>query len=110
MDKIMELSTKALANPAVRRVLLNAKRWAFVGPAGYLLLVAVLRKRRLRKLEKNHNYKTRKDMAKMTDDEAFEIIKTIVQQEFPFTFLVALQFALFRVSFDPRYGRDERIC
>lgn len=111
MDKIMELSAKALASPAVRQMLLNAKRWGFVGTAGYLLLVAVLRKRRLRQLEKKHNYRSRKDLAKMTDDEAFQIIKSTVQQEFPFTFLIALQFALFRVSFHPSRatygGREE---
>lgn len=102
MDKITELSANALAHPGMRQVLQQAKKWAFIGPAGYLLLVAVLRKSRLRQMQKESKYRTRKDMAKMTDYEAHKIIRKIVQLEFPFTFLIALQFALFRVSHHSR--------
>ena len=37
-------------------------------------------------------------MAKMTDQDAWAIQKTILQMEFPFIVLKSLQFALFRVS------------
>jgi hypothetical protein len=37
-------------------------------------------------------------MAKMTDDHAFQIQKTVAQLEFPFIFIKSLQFALFRVN------------
>lgn len=36
-------------------------------------------------------------MATMTDQDAFEIQKAVVQFEFPFMFIKSLQFALFRV-------------
>ncbi|KAL1955128.1 hypothetical protein VTO42DRAFT_8992 [Malbranchea cinnamomea] len=103
MDKL--LSSEILSHPALRQLLPHAKKWAILGPAGYLLLVAVLRKRRLRQLYKDYNYTSRKDLAKMTDDEAYRILKTIVQLEFPRMFLMALQFALFRTYGIPTISR-----
>lgn len=64
---------------------------------GYPILTNTLRYGRLRKLQKKFNYPTRESLAKMTDDEAFEIQKAVGQLEFPFIFMKSLQFALFRV-------------
>lgn len=65
--------------------------------ASYPLLTNALRYQRLRRLHKQYNYPTRESMAKMTDEEAFQIQKTVAQLEFPFMFIKSLQFALFRV-------------
>lgn len=66
---------------------------------GYPLIARMLRYRRLRQLHRDYPYKTRADMAKMTDDHAFQIQKTVAQLEFPFIFIKSLQFALFRVNY-----------
>ena len=63
----------------------------------YMLLVRSLRHRRIKQLEAHYNYHTRADMANMTDQEAWEIQRTMAQYEFPFTIEKSLQFALFRV-------------
>jgi hypothetical protein len=65
--------------------------------AGYLVLTNTLRYRRMLNLQRKYNYPTRKSLAEMTDEQAFEIQKQIGQLEFPFIFMKALQFALFRV-------------
>jgi hypothetical protein len=69
--------------------------------AGLLLawpvVTITLRFQRLRKLHKQYDYPTRESMAKMTDEEAFQIQKHVAQLEFPFMFIKSLQFALFRV-------------
>ncbi|CAG8427246.1 unnamed protein product [Penicillium salamii] len=68
--------------------------------AGLLLVWPVvtisLRFQRLRQMHKKYDYPTRESMGKMTDDDAFNIQKTIAQLEFPFMFIKSLQFALFR--------------
>ncbi|KAJ5135199.1 uncharacterized protein N7515_004477 [Penicillium bovifimosum] len=68
--------------------------------AGLLLawpvLAMSLRYRRMRKLQKKYKYPTRESLSKMTDQEAYEIQKEVAQLEFPFMFVKALQFALFR--------------
>lgn len=66
--------------------------------SAYPALVSLLRFRRMRKVHKKYNYPTRESFARMTDDDAFEIQKVLLQTEFPFMFAKALQFALFRVS------------
>lgn len=66
---------------------------------GYPLLVSLLRFQRLRSMQKKYKYPTRESMAKMTDDEAWEIQRTLLWLEFPFVITKALQFALFRVLF-----------
>ncbi|EAS31447.3 uncharacterized protein CIMG_06926 [Coccidioides immitis RS] len=70
-----------------------------VGPTlvpAYLLLVSALRYRRIKQMQKEFNYPTRESLANMTDDDAWKILLIIGQLEFPFTYLKALQFALFR--------------
>lgn len=64
---------------------------------GFPLLIRSLRYRRVRELHKQYDYPNRASMAKMTDQDAFEIQKAVVQFEFPFIFIKSLQFALFRV-------------
>ncbi|PGH11082.1 hypothetical protein AJ80_07270 [Polytolypa hystricis UAMH7299] len=63
---------------------------------GYMVLVSLLRYRRRDQIQAEFNYPDRESYARMTDDDAFKIIKKISQFEFPFTYLKALQFALFR--------------
>ncbi|KAJ5917400.1 hypothetical protein N7466_010954 [Penicillium verhagenii] len=63
---------------------------------GWPLLTTSLRYKRLHQLEKKYNFPTRESMAKMTDEQAYEIQLAIGQLEFPFMFVKALQFALFR--------------
>ncbi|KAI2730611.1 hypothetical protein DTO012A7_5738 [Penicillium roqueforti] len=62
----------------------------------YPLLINSLRYRRLKQLQKKFYFPTRESMAKMTDEEAFQIQKETAQLEFPFMFVKAGQFALFR--------------
>lgn len=72
--------------------------YALLGLCTYLALVSSLRFRRCRKLHRAYPYRTREEMSKMTDHDAWAIQKQIMQGEFPFMMLKALQFALFRVS------------
>lgn len=65
----------------------------------YPLLVSLLRFRRIQWLHQKYKYPNRASLAKMTDDEAWEIQKVLLQLEFPFIYIKALQFALFRVCF-----------
>ncbi|KAI9374121.1 streptococcal 67 kDa myosin-cross-reactive antigen like family-domain-containing protein [Aspergillus egyptiacus] len=65
--------------------------------SAYLLLQRAMRYRRLKRLQGVYaKYTTRKQMASMTDHDAWEIQKTILATEFPSASLKALQFALFR--------------
>lgn len=64
---------------------------------GYPLLIRILRYQRRDSLHEKYNYPTRESMAKMTDEEAYQIQKQVAQLEFPFMFIKSLQFALFRV-------------
>lgn len=66
--------------------------------AAYPVLVSLLRFQRLRSLHSRYNFPTRASMASMTLQQAWEIQKTMAQLEFPFIYIKALQFALFRVS------------
>ena len=63
----------------------------------YAFLVSQLRFRYLQRLYQKYPYTTRESFSRMTDDEACEIQKGLVQLEFPFLYLKSLQFALFRV-------------
>lgn len=65
----------------------------------YPLLISLLRFRRVQRLHEKYNKYTTGStpLGEMTDDEAFEIQKHLVQLEFPFIYIKALQFALFRV-------------
>ena len=64
----------------------------------YLLLVYALRYQRLRKMQRDFKYPARESFANMTDDDAWKILLNLGQLEFPFMYLKALQFALFKVS------------
>lgn len=83
--------------------------YALLGLCIYLALVSLLRFRRCRKLHRAYPYRTREEMSKMTDQDAWAIQKQIMQGEFPFMMLKALQFALFRVSnfSPPRKGNKK---
>lgn len=62
----------------------------------YPLVVALLRRDRLRSTLETFPYTNRSCFASMTDNDAFLIQQKIGELEFPFTFEKALQFALFR--------------
>lgn len=70
----------------------------------YPLLVSLLRFRRVQHLHGKYNRYTSgaSPLGGMTDDEAFDIQKHLIQLEFPFIYIKALQFALFRVRPRPR--------
>ncbi|KKZ68562.1 hypothetical protein EMCG_01010 [[Emmonsia] crescens] len=96
MSSIMDYSAIIFE---AQKLLATAKAWAtlpILGPVVYLLAVALLRNRRIKKNIKKFNYPTRESMAKMSDDEAWTILQDVGQLEFPFSYLKALQFALFR--------------
>jgi hypothetical protein len=68
----------------------------------YLALTLSLRFQRLRSIKAKYcKYSTPESLASMTDHDAWAIQKRILQLEFPFTALKALQFALFRVPLSP---------
>ncbi|KAI9373083.1 hypothetical protein BJX61DRAFT_408200 [Aspergillus egyptiacus] len=71
----------------------------------YPLLVSLLRFRCMKQIHKKYNYPTRDSFARMTDEDAFQIQKNLVQYEFPFFFTKALQFALFRTYGIPTISR-----
>ncbi|KAI9928851.1 hypothetical protein ASPWEDRAFT_348221 [Aspergillus wentii DTO 134E9] len=71
--------------------------YALVLLVSYPILISLLRFRRVNRLHQKYaKYSTRESLAQMTDDEAFEIQQAMVKFEFPFFFITALQFALFR--------------
>lgn len=65
--------------------------------AAYPVLVALLRFRNMKRLHRKYNYPTRESFAQMTDEDAFQIQKNLIQFEFPFFYTKSLQFALFKV-------------
>lgn len=101
MDKSSSILSLAAQHPFVKAILDAAPRqwlpYAVAVAIGYPMLTRSLRYRRVKELHRKYPYKTRDDMAKMTDDDAFEIQKVVAQLEFPTIFVKALQFALFRV-------------
>jgi hypothetical protein len=75
--------------------------YILAGLAAYPVLCSFLRFRKMRWLHRKYNFPNRESLACMTDDEAWEIQRVLLQQEFPFFFIKALQFALFRVRHSP---------
>ncbi|ERF70619.1 hypothetical protein EPUS_02485 [Endocarpon pusillum Z07020] len=70
--------------------------WVVALLLGYPLLQQYLRYRRLNAMKTKYNYSTRQDLAKMTDQEAWEIFNNLAELEFPTMFEKGIQFALFR--------------
>ncbi|KAF2735235.1 hypothetical protein EJ04DRAFT_492074 [Polyplosphaeria fusca] len=64
--------------------------------SAYVLLCRSLRYRRRDQKHAQYPYKTRADMAKMTSQHAFEIVKYIYSLEYPFLVTKSLEFALFK--------------
>ena len=86
----------ALAQATPQQKLLSS----LVGFTAYLILASSLRFQRRRAIHKKYPYTSRESMKFMTNHDAWEIQKTILQMEFPFIVLKSLQFALFRVCPD----------
>lgn len=72
----------------------------------HIIVQQRLRYARMRYLMRKYPFKTRESYRFMTDQQAFEIQKAILQLEFPFMALKSLQFALFRVSFLVNFVTD----
>ena len=79
----------------LQRGLAAAFLWIII----YVIVQQRLRYARMRYLMRKYPFRSRESYRFMTDQQAFEIQKTILQLEFPFMALKSLQFALFRVSF-----------
>ncbi|KAL4780478.1 hypothetical protein BJX76DRAFT_337997 [Aspergillus varians] len=90
-----------LKNASSQQVL----QYVFPLLVAYPVLVSLLRFRRMKQIHKKYNYPTRGSLARMTDEDAFQIQKNLIQYEFPFFFLKALQFALFRTYGIPTISR-----
>jgi hypothetical protein len=123
MEKIIEQLAARLKSGPLATLTTDVSHVSFgklapyilAGLAAYPVLCSCLRFRRMRSLHRKYNFPTRESLARMTDEEAFEIQKVLLQLEFPFFFIKALQFALFRVghSLTPvrriSYGRSTKI-
>ncbi|KAF2272556.1 uncharacterized protein EI97DRAFT_426019 [Westerdykella ornata] len=71
----------------------------------YISLCRALRFRRRDQEYAKYPYKTREDMAKMTTEHAWEIVRYITTLEFPLMAEKALQFALFRTYAIPTISK-----
>lgn len=96
--------------------MLRSLPWLVALLLGYPLLQQYLRYQRLKAMKMKYKYHTRQDLAKMTDQEAWEIFHTLAELEFPTMFekginfdcyfprdlllirSIGIQFALFRVT------------
>ncbi|KAL4872792.1 hypothetical protein BDV12DRAFT_161546 [Aspergillus spectabilis] len=106
----MATSSVAALSKTIANILKDASpqqllKYIFPFVAAYPILVSLLRFRRMKNIHKKYNYSARESFARMTDEDAFEIQKNLVQYEFPFFFTKALQFALFRTYGIPTISR-----
>lgn len=90
---LLSQATQIIKDATLRQIL----SYVLVGLIAYPTIVSLLRFRRLKKLHEKYHYPTRESMAQMTDNDAWEIQKAVSELEFPFMYIKALQFALFRV-------------
>lgn len=70
--------------------------------AGYVALCRALRYAKRDKEHAQRPYKSRDDFKKMSAEEAWQIIKYVQSQEFPWMTKKALSFALFKYVHDPK--------
>jgi hypothetical protein len=98
MDNVSRSASAAYASYAKHAPFNVHFSWSFLFPLGalYLWLASSLRFRRVEAVKKKYGYSTRDQMAKMTDNEAQEILRIISDLEFPAMFEKGLQLALFR--------------
>ncbi len=66
--------------------ILRGLPWLLALLLGYPFLQQYLRYRRLITMKMKYNYHTRQDLAKMTDQEAWEIFNNLAELEFPTMF------------------------
>ena len=66
--------------------MLRSLPWVVALLLGYPLLQQYLRYRRLNAMKTKYNHSTRQDLAKMTDQEAWEIFHDLAELEFPTMF------------------------
>ncbi|KAF2457823.1 hypothetical protein BDY21DRAFT_284837 [Lineolata rhizophorae] len=97
---LQSLSRTAAHNPVTARVTALA-----VVLGLYTATCRALRFRRIKGLYKKLGVKTRADMAKMTDREAWEIQEAVGHLEFPVIFEKSLGFALFKTYGIPSISR-----
>ncbi|TDZ28089.1 Mycophenolic acid synthesis protein B [Colletotrichum spinosum] len=70
--------------------------WAVALVAGWVVICAGLRFKRINGLRKQLGYTDRASLAHMTNEDAQIILKNIIEFEFPKFYLLALQFAIFK--------------
>lgn len=77
--------------------------WPYTLPVGAILLYAlacrILRYRARDRIHKKYNYPTRESFSKMTNDDAQAIGQFLGEMEFPYFYVTALSFGLFKVCY-----------
>lgn len=63
----------------------------------YVILCSSLRFRNEKAMAQRYHYPTRASLAKMTNDDAQQILMNILDYEFPLIYKLSLQFGLFKV-------------
>lgn len=63
----------------------------------WVILCSSLRFRNEKAMLRRYNYPTRASLAKMTNDDAQQILMNILDYEFPLIYKLSLQFGLFKV-------------
>lgn len=64
----------------------------------YVAICSSLRFRHEKAMRRRFRYTDRSSLAKMSNDDASEILKTLIVYEFPKMYRAALEFAIFKVS------------
>lgn len=70
-----------------------------IGLAGYVGLCSFLRFRRLRSVQARYKFDTRESLSRMTNQEAHEIVWSLVNYEMPLFYDLSLRLALFEVCY-----------
>lgn len=68
-----------------------------VSSISYVVLCSLLRFRRIKNVQSRYNFPDRASLARMTNQEAHEIVRTVIYYEFPLFYDLSLRFALFKV-------------
>lgn len=72
-------------------------------PLSYILLVAMLRHQRARRMPRRFGF-IQDDYTKMTADQAQMILKELTELEFPTSMGFSIIFAVFKVQASPLFG------
>lgn len=75
----------------------------------YVVLCRSLRFRQEKAMRRRFKYTDRASLANMSNDDASEILKTIIVYEFPKLYHASLQFAIFKVSYEMRTNKPKAV-